>query len=70
MMARAQAIWVVMDTQATLPKAVFTVKHEMITWLNNQLPQKLLHLRVYRYPDSPGIYTGGIVFFPMDILVQ
>jgi hypothetical protein len=59
-MARAVYLYVVMGLHP-LPIAVFTVKHEMVTWLKRQSRGPV---RVYRYKD--GAY-GEEVITEMDV---
>jgi len=52
-MARAHTVWIVFAGPAALPMKVFTVKHEMVTWLTRGgfAPQ---NLNIYAYPDGTG----------------
>jgi len=54
-MARAHTVWLVFSGAAALPMKVFTVKHEMRTWLirGGYAPQ---NLNIYAYPD--GVVEG------------
>lgn len=54
-MARATYIWVVMDADILLPVGVFTVKHEMKTWLQRNMKQD--ETKVYRYRDGGNVYA-------------
>jgi hypothetical protein len=36
------------------PVAAFTVKHELVTWLQRQPPHRLTDYYVYRMGDGPG----------------
>ncbi len=37
-MSRSSVIWVVMKPGRHLPRATFTVKHEMVTWMKRNEP--------------------------------
>lgn len=54
-MARSNVIWIVLMI-GNRPAAAFTVKHEMIEWLDKQ-PDKF-RLSVWRYPDNPSDYAS------------
>jgi hypothetical protein len=56
-MPRSNAIWVVMRLHSAIPVAAFTVKHELITWLdrNNTACQH----RVFRLLDNPLFFGMG-----------
>lgn len=53
-MARAYNIYLVVwhDYDGVDPKAAFTVKHEMITWLRKQPPDDLVGCGVLRMRDG------------------
>lgn len=55
-MARSHAVWVLMQVDRTanlgLPVAAFTVKHELMTWLDRNRWQWSV-LRLYRMLDGP-----------------
>ena len=52
-MARSQAIWLVTMRDKSFV-AAFTVKHEMIKWLQGEPDGN--RLRVFRMPDNPRRY--------------
>jgi hypothetical protein len=55
-MPRASGIWVVIspDLKTDRPSAIFTVKHEMITYLKKvkELRPEFSHFEVLRYQDG------------------
>jgi hypothetical protein len=56
-MARAVSIWVVTEHygNAAEPQAVaaFTVKHELVTWLERKSPEARRDLTLTKMPDNP-----------------
>jgi len=50
-MARASAVWVVLDGGRGAPVAGFTVKHELVLWLSRRA--SLEDLEVWRCDDGP-----------------
>jgi hypothetical protein len=50
-MARAHAVWVVMDKDK-FPIAAFTVKHELVTWIERQFMGALAHCVIWKLPDG------------------
>jgi hypothetical protein len=51
-MARAHSIWVVVD--GGVPVAAFTVKHELVTWLNRYGPDARSYFKLYKIRDGIG----------------
>jgi len=70
-MARSHAIWIVVDAmgEGLNPWAAFTVRHELVRWLNTRSDIKWL--RVLRYPDGVGNYgPQDVKEIPMSELVD
>lgn len=49
-MARAETVWVVLGAREH--PVPFTVKHELITWLQRQPPEILVFAQVWRCQDG------------------
>ena len=65
-MARAETIWLVMHLGH--PKAAFTVKHELETWLSKQEEDFLLTAQVWRLADNPYSSSPVPALVPLDSL--
>jgi len=58
-MARSHAIWVVLnELEPRWPVAAFTVKHELVKWLENLAPPQTVWLHVWRC-ENPLFNVGG-----------
>jgi hypothetical protein len=54
-MARSAYIYVVTDGPVGPPVAAFTVKHELLTWIERQPPARPQYLNFWRLPDNPAV---------------